>query len=468
MMQYFQSLERRQLFAAVQPLQFEPPILQWDNVNGPTTILAVAGPLDGAQFDADPQLERLVQARVNASGAVGIALQELNPDGTWAQPIFLNDNLPGLGEVADINGDGVMDVVTKQSAELRVFLNDGAGHFASAPIVSPTIPNTQGLLLGDFNEDGHVDVLVKDPSATATQPRLAIQFGDGAGHFAAPVRFFVSGSGNFFPSVMDRNGDGHLDILVGTGVLLGNGDGTFSPPVPLSQNFTYIRADINGDGKPDQLNYETIDGTPTVGIRLGDGAGHFGAFQPLLSGATGFWLFDVKDFNGDKLPDILWSYPAGDFSGYNDFVLLNQGSNTFAPPQEIAGIFDTGFLGTAGRYVDVNNDGLLDHIYGNFAQDDSFFTTYVRLGHRATPLEMFQRFLDSHWSAALSAGQVQKGITHQLQKQLDAALAALKANDTAAATDALNSFIKFANQHVKKSPQLTALVAELTDLLAKI
>jgi hypothetical protein len=79
----------------------------------------------------------------------------------------------------------------------------------------------------------------------------------------------------------DFNGDGKLDLVVGTlvqsygygfGVLLGNGNGTFGPMTMYNaEGFGFFIADFNGDGKPDIL----VDSYDSSDLFLGNGDGTF-------------------------------------------------------------------------------------------------------------------------------------------------------------------------------------------------
>ena len=143
----------------------------------------------------------------------------------------------------------------------------------------------------------------------------------------------------------DVNGDGHLDLVVAywnegsVGVLLGKGDGTFQPVVKYNSGGTgapsVAVADVNGDGKPDIVVLNAWNQEGTVGVLLGNGDG---TFQPPVTYDTGQYSIPqsvaVGDLNGDGHPDIVVANFGHSDCDCNDGrlgVLWGNGDGTFQP-----------------------------------------------------------------------------------------------------------------------------------------
>lgn len=142
-----------------------------------------------------------------------------------------NGDSPSHIVLCDLNHDGKMDVVTSDRFNvISVLLNNGDGTFGAAKTY-PGAPVVGGLVAGDFNEDGNPDVVV----TAATGGDILVYLGNGDGTLQTAVSY-ASVAGAEDVAAADLNRDGHLDlVLVGTtihgidlyGVMLGNGDGTF-------------------------------------------------------------------------------------------------------------------------------------------------------------------------------------------------------------------------------------------------
>lgn len=193
------------------------------------------------------------------------------------------DGLPAFyrsdkAAVADLNGDGVSDLVTVEQTSGAANTDTGRGD--GSFIVIPAYAGQPGAfpVLADFNGDGVLDLvqIYSDP-LTRGPSRAFFSKGVAGGSFSRVFSLFDLGVASATSAVSgDFNGDGKQDVAVsgfdpssangvGTLVLLrGNGDGTFIAPATLiasqaaSAPATPLAADVNGDGKLDLVWRNTV------------------------------------------------------------------------------------------------------------------------------------------------------------------------------------------------------------------
>jgi hypothetical protein len=165
---------------------------------------------------------------------------------------------------ADLNRDGISDLAvelwTPVGVSIEIRLAQGDGTFRFGGVYQVTTRNMTGLLQGDFNEDGLTDLA----AITSLPAGVDIFLGNGDGSLQPPVHYPFLLAYNF--TTADFNGEGHLDLLAmreayGYGargewsILIGNGDGTFQPPVThtnlLKRPWAFAAADFNQDGYAD-------------------------------------------------------------------------------------------------------------------------------------------------------------------------------------------------------------------------
>ncbi len=156
------------------------------------------------------------------------------------------------------------------------------GTYFGGPI-DPSFTNLQGQVTGDLNGDGAPDLLVYglvDNGTSSSPVRVQSFISNGKGGYTAvapqqltlPTAASANVTVTSTPPAIDVNGDGKLDLLIGTAVAYGNGDGTFQQPVTpafLSTGFggTYA-ADVTGDGKPDIIAVNAIPPDPSARTRI--------------------------------------------------------------------------------------------------------------------------------------------------------------------------------------------------------
>jgi uncharacterized repeat protein (TIGR01451 family) len=97
------------------------------------------------------------------------------------------------------------------SNSVSVFLGIGDGTFR-APVNYPVGGSPAALVIGDFNGDGNLDVVVGSSSAGGA----CVLFGKGDGSFGA-LTVYAAGSSVTSLAVGDFNGDGKVDLAITTG-----------------------------------------------------------------------------------------------------------------------------------------------------------------------------------------------------------------------------------------------------------
>jgi FG-GAP-like repeat len=321
------------------------------NFNGADTLTVATS--DGTATDTDTIA--ITVTPVNIFEASTFELPAFGPGaGNW-----ISDDLYPR-ELADVNGDGMADIVGFAQPGVLVSLATGDGHFAPSTFELPAFgPNAGGWSsdntypreVADVNGDGKADIV----GFASTGVFVSLATGDG--HFA-PSTFELPAFGpnaggwssddTYQRELADVNGDGKADIVgfasTGVFVSLATGDGHFAPStfeLPAfgpnaggwSSDDTYPRelADVNGDGKADIVGFASTG----VVVSLATGDGHFAAptFELLAFGPNaGGWSSDdtypreVADVNGDGKADIVG------FASTGVFVSLATGDGHFAPP----------------------------------------------------------------------------------------------------------------------------------------
>ena len=229
--------------------------------------------------------------------------------------------------VPDLNGDGRADLVlvapvpnsnpTQYEPVVRYGQADGT-FSPSSPLISFTLDISPNMVLaGDFNGDGHTDLIFFGSQGNNTSFSYQVLLNDGTGHFSAAGGDSLPPVSNSVPVLTgDFNHDGKLDFVYAASTTgqplsfyLGNGDGTFAAPVAVGVSTGGTTplanpADLNGDGFTDIVYLEIFYNAPNQIRMLLSAADGSYTDTPVTGLPSPTLGFVVGDFNNDHIPDI--------------------------------------------------------------------------------------------------------------------------------------------------------------------
>ncbi len=342
----------------------------------------------------------------------------------------------------DVNGDGWADLYIgtfhyENTQPNLLFINkEGQLTLADQPEVRISTRAT-GVVFADLDNDGDLDLYVGSMPVKEDN-RLAQRTGHA---FAGCSLFQNEGQGKFTnisenngacpeafggrsATVLDYDGDGLLDLLVGEDPIPGyNGSPTKSSRLFRNQGdlkfedvsrkaglpeeaagLGVAAADVNGDGRPDLFLASTLGNY----LLLNAGQGQFreanGARRvfawPEAKGDDMVCGVAISDVNGDALPDIVLGqhYSSPWLKGVANRLYLHRGTENgfprFEDVTESVGLVPLPMKGPHVEIQDFNNDGRPD-IYTSivkFKEDQPHPVIFQNLGNRDNGLPLFQEY----------------------------------------------------------------------------
>lgn len=335
------------------------PTLTITSPSGTLPVTLSAGPLL-LTFTFSEAVTGLTAADIALGGtATGAVVQSITPQAGGAVYTIAIGGFTGAGTITvALSADAVQDAAGNGNAAVADTL---VGNFQ-------VVPFARGFVAGG-------DRGIPQPFITIDQD---LKTGP------AVFPFDESYTGGVRVATGDVNGDGTLDIIVGTGVGISSKvivyDGTDNSKIlfsfsPFEASFTggvfVSAADLNGDGKAEVIVSPDETGGPRVRIMSGTDAAQgvenpifdfFGIADPNFRGGA---RTGTGDINGDGVPDLLVAagFGGGPRVSVFDGKLIAQGEakNLF---NDFFGYEDTLRNGVYVAGGDLDGDGFADIILG--------------------------------------------------------------------------------------------------------
>lgn len=299
---------------------------------------------------------------------------------------IVNDGMYSEGAYwFDYNGDGLLDLFVANiiNQNNMLFVNQGNGTFTK--ITTGNIVTDGGFsyggCVGDYNNDGWLDLFVANGGGSANQNNFLYMNGGFSFRKITTGNIVNDGGGSWGSATADYDKDGKLDIFVSNFnqnnfLYKGNGDSTFTKITTGSivndggASITCAWGDYDNDTYPDLF---------VANGNFGGGQNNFlyknngdGTFTKITTGAIvtdggnsvgGSW----GDYDNDGDLDLFVTH----YTGENNRLFRNNGNGNFTKITTGAIVNDAG-SSVGSTWGDIDNDGDIDLFVANDLNENEF------------------------------------------------------------------------------------------------
>ncbi len=414
-----------------------------------STEAFVSYAMEFSDIDNDGDLDMVTAGYDGTRGKATI--RKNNGDGTFGAAVHYSTEgrMSYAIKFADIDGDGDLDMVTAGydivSGKATIRKNNGDGTFGAAVQYYTEDSKSSALQLADIDGDGDLDMVTAGYDFGSGKATIRKNNGDGT--FGTAVQYSTEGSKSLALQLADIDGDGDLDMVTtghdpGSGIVTirkNNGDGTFGATVQYSaegeKSHALQLSDIDGDGDLDMVTSGYLWAGANHGsttIRMNHGDGSFGAATLYSTDGDQSYALQLADIDGDGDLDMVTAGKDG--SQGIATIRKNNGNGTFDAAVQYS--TDVSFS-RALQLADINNDNVLDMVTAGYngkgsANAQGQATIRTAIGHNVTTIASLNLCTQSNARAALTTTKAQldrisseRGNIGSAQSRLSIALSTL-------------------------------------------
>ncbi|GAB4125944.1 MAG: hypothetical protein OHK0045_00960 [Raineya sp.] len=354
------------------------------------SLPASATHLRSADFNGDGFADVVVACAGCATNAISVMLNTGSGGGAvMGTPSLYSlptGNLTGL-EVADINGDGSIDILafvfSLGNVSMQIYLNNGSGSFGTGAMPSIGTPFTSAIqqpLALDYDIDGDVDFFVL--ANISSQAALVRFTNDGTGIFSTINSYLIGSPPLQFNANHRLVAATVINATAKPEILLHINGGSppqpnrvyritdldaLNPPITPIPDVTHTGAiidigagDFNLDGNTDIIFLDAS----SVQIKTGDGTGNFYDFYNDIppNNPSGVFVVDL-DYDNDL--DFVLAEPITD--NLRTYRNSGSGSSYFVSTFNPVNMDNVGYV----AFGDFDADGRIDMLETDNVSDDS-------------------------------------------------------------------------------------------------